>query len=214
MERAISGTLEWGEAMRGEPSESERGEDHSTDGIEQYRSYLLVLAQVHLAEQNRRMVDASDIVQKCLLEAHEHRDDFRGDPEAIGAWLRQILVNHVRDAYRFQRRQKRDVRREVSLDEGMSRTTQRLATALAGSVSSPSHQAIRHEEMLQLADAILELPHEQREAVTLHHLQEWSLRDIAAYLEKSEAAVAGLLFRGLRTLRQRLTGGEDSASDD
>jgi RNA polymerase sigma-70 factor, ECF subfamily len=176
----------------------------SQDGIEQFRSYLLLLAQIQLAEQNRRIVDASDIVQKSLMEAHVQRADYRGEPNEIIAWLRKILANNIRDAFRFDHRQKRDHRREVSLEESFAHTSQRLALELPAKFSSPSHHAIRHEELIQLSDAMQQLPMDQRQAVALHHLQEWTLKEIASHLEKSEAAVGGLLFRGLRNLKQLL----------
>lgn len=181
------------------------------DGIDQYRSYLILIAQIQLAEQNRRVVDASDIVQRSLLEAHIHRAEFRGETGNMVAWLRQILANNIQDAFRFDRRQKRDVRRGVSLDESLSRISQRMVVGLASSVSSPSQHAIREEELIQLSDAMLQLPDDQREVVRLHHLQEWPLRDIAAHLSRTEAAVAGLLFRGLRNLRKMLNQPKPSA---
>lgn len=183
-------------------SDTPNRNDPCLEGVEQYRSYLLLLAQIHLAEQNRRASDASDIVQKSLLEAYIHRDDFRGEPTALLAWLRTILANNIRDAFRFERRLKRNAQREISLDDSLASISQRLGQNLAGNISSPSQQAVRKEELVQLADALLELPLDQQQAVTLHHLQQWPLRDIAEHLNKSEAAIAGLLFRGLRKLRR------------
>ena len=171
--------------------------------VEQYRSYLLLLAQVQLTERQRASFDASDIVQQSLLEAHTNRDAYRGDSKGIMSWLRKILANNIRDALRFDRREKRDLRRNVSLEEGIERTSQRLEIAIPARTSSPSRQAILDEQLILLSDALLSLPEEQRQAVTLHHLQEWTLREIASHLDKSEAAIAGLLFRGLRSLRMR-----------
>src|SRR5262249_6597834 len=44
----------------------------------------------------------------------------------------------------------------------------------------------------------------QREAVVRHHLQGWTLAELAAHLGRSEPAVAGLLHRGLDKLRTLL----------
>jgi DNA-directed RNA polymerase specialized sigma24 family protein len=38
----------------------------------------------------------------------------------------------------------------------------------------------------------------------LHHLQGWKLEEVARQLGRSETAVAGLIKRGLRTLRVQL----------
>jgi RNA polymerase sigma-70 factor, ECF subfamily len=55
-----------------------------------------------------------------------------------------------------------------------------------------------------MAQALATLPETQRKAVELHHLQGCSLDEIARNLGVTKAAVAGLLHRGLKNLRQRL----------
>ena len=63
-------------------------------------------------------------------------------------------------------------------------------------------RAIRNEDLLRLADALLQLAEAQREAILLHHLQGWKIGEVAEHLDRTEAAVAGLLHRGLRKLRE------------
>ena len=65
---------------------------------------------------------------------------------------------------------------------------------------------MQHEELLRLAEALDRLPDDQRTAVELHHLQGCSVVDIGAQLDRTEAAVAGLLRRGLKKLRELLQG--------
>ena len=50
----------------------------------------------------------------------------------------------------------------------------------------------------------LELPEAQREVIVLHHLQGLKLAEVAAEIGRSESAVAGLLFRGLKNLHSLL----------
>ena len=49
-----------------------------------------------------------------------------------------------------------------------------------------------------------ELPAEQRKAVELHHLKGWSLGEVAEHMGRSRAAVMGLVFRGIKKLREHL----------
>jgi RNA polymerase sigma-70 factor (ECF subfamily) len=51
---------------------------------------------------------------------------------------------------------------------------------------------------------IASLPEMQREAVRLRHLEGCSVDDIADRLGRSPTAAAGLIKRGLETLRKRM----------
>src|SRR4051812_43757149 len=82
--------------------------------LEEFRSYLLLLARMQLDPGPGGRIDASDVVQQPLLEAHARFDQFRGDDSGLAAWLRRALVNNLRDARRALRRERRDVRRERS----------------------------------------------------------------------------------------------------
>jgi RNA polymerase sigma-70 factor (ECF subfamily) len=170
--------------------------------VERYRSYLLLLARIQLDARPRAAVDASDVVQQTLLEAHAKKDQFAGDDAGMAAWLRRALANNIRDAFRRLRRYKRDVARERSLEQAVEESSLRLANCLAAKGPSPSFQAAKTEDLLRLADALQELPDGQREAVALHHLHGWALAEIAEHLGRSDGAVAGLLHRGVRRLRE------------
>ena len=145
------------------------------------------------------------MVQQTLLEAHAEADQFRGQSEAeLAAWLRQILANTLADAVRQFGGAKRDVgleracwRRRRSPRPGWKRCWRR-------SRPPPASGPLRHEELLRLAEALARLPEDQRTAVELHHLQGCSVAEMARQLGRTDAAVAGLLRRGLKRLRELL----------
>jgi RNA polymerase sigma-70 factor (ECF subfamily) len=169
--------------------------------LEQFRSYLRLLARMGLGRRLQSMLDASDLVQQTLLEAHQDLGHFRGQDEAVlAAWLRQVLARNLANAARDLGRHKRDVARERSLEDSAAR----LEGWLAAEQSSPSQGAVRRENAVQLAQALEALPANQRDAVVLRHFEGLSLADIAARLGCTTAAVTGLLHRGLKNLRQRL----------
>jgi RNA polymerase sigma-70 factor (ECF subfamily) len=173
--------------------------------VERFRKYLLLLAQSHLGRQLGRKLDASDVVQQTLLEAHRQRGQFRGHSEAeMAAWLRRMLACNLADALRGLGRGKRDVARERSLEAALDESSARLEAWLAAEQSSPSQRAERNEQLVRLADTLATLPDAQRQAVVLHYWQGLSLAAVAHQMGRSPAAVAGLLQRGLRTLRTLL----------
>jgi len=174
-------------------------------GLDCFRSYLLLLAQVRLDPRVKGKLDASDVVQQTLLEAHQGLGQFRGQTrEEQAAWLRQILARNLANAVRDQRRQKRDVRRERSLQAALDDSASRLENWLEADQSSPSQHLHGQERAMRLAEALAGLPEPQREAVVLRHWHGWSLADIAQQLQCTPAAVTGLLHRGLKNLRKNL----------
>ena len=89
----------------------------------------------------------------------------------------------------------------VTIDESMYRAEAWLAAVQ----SSPSQRVSKQEDLLRLSEALNALPIAQREAIVLHHLQGLKLAEVANELDRSESAIAGLLFRGLNKLHQLLS---------
>jgi RNA polymerase sigma-70 factor (ECF subfamily) len=178
--------------------------------LERYRAYLHVLARLHLDPRLRGKLDTSDVVQQSLLQAHQALGQFRGQTEGeLAAWLRQILARCLGNALRDFGRGKRDIGRERSLEAALDASSARLAAWLAADESSPSQKAVRQEEAVRLAEALASLPEAQREALILQHWQGWSLAEIGEHLGRTPAAVAGLIKRGLKQLRQMLREAEE-----
>jgi RNA polymerase sigma-70 factor (ECF subfamily) len=96
---------------------------------------------------------------------------------------------------------KRDVAWECSLAAALAQSSARLEALLQSSPTSPSHQALRHEELLQLSAALAQLPEEQRLAVEMHYLQGCTVAAVAEHMGRTERSVAGLVRRGLQALR-------------
>ncbi|WP_153559094.1 sigma-70 family RNA polymerase sigma factor [Roseimaritima sediminicola] len=175
------------------------------DHLYQYEPYLRMLARLKHRRAYQAKVGVSDIVQQSLMQAVQAIDDFRGSSEAeLRAWLRQILVRNIAHLDRDMHRDKRDVRREQSIEQQIHQSSMRLEGWLAGSGPTPSHDAAVGEHVLRLARAIESLPEGQREAVRLHYLEGLKLSEVADRLDKSTSAVAGLLHRGMKALRREL----------
>jgi RNA polymerase sigma-70 factor (ECF subfamily) len=163
------------------------------------------LARVQLGTRLRSKLDASDIVQQTILQAHTNRGQFRGTTEAEWlAWLRAILANALAAVARRFDTGARDLGREHSLEAELDLSSSRLETLLAADQTSPSEGAAHGEELLRLARALGGLPDDQRRVIELHHLKGMPVAEVAAELGRTRPAVVGLLFRGLKKLRELL----------
>jgi RNA polymerase sigma-70 factor (ECF subfamily) len=178
--------------------------------LEAYRDYLRLLARTQLGPRLQAKLDASDAAQQAILQAHEARGQFRGTTEAERlVWLRTILANVLAAAARRFEARARDVARERSLEGDLELSSSRLECLLAADQTSPSQRAVRCEEVLRLAAALSRLPDDQREVVELHHLKGLPVAEVADLMGRTRPAVVGLLFRGLKRLRQLLREGRE-----
>jgi RNA polymerase sigma-70 factor (ECF subfamily) len=156
----------------------------------------------------RRKLDPSDVVQQTMLRAIGGWGELKSqEPAAVAAWLRRILARTLADAVRDLLRGKRDIAMERSLEAAVADSSARFGAMLPAAVSSPSARLQAEEQHLALADALMQLPTAMRTAVVLKHCQGWSLKQIAETLDRSPAAVASLLRRGLEQLRTILREG-------
>jgi RNA polymerase sigma-70 factor (ECF subfamily) len=154
----------------------------------------------------RKRVDPSDIVQQTLLHAHRAASQYRGKSDAeLAGWLRQILANELAHQLRDNRRAKRDITREQSVQQAVEASSLRLERLLEAEGPAPDDEAARKERGFRLAAAITNLPEAQREAIELHYWHRWTLDQIGEQQGRSKSSVAGMIRRGLATLKKELS---------
>lgn len=169
--------------------------------LEGLREYLALLGRLQLDDRLAGKVDVSGVVQLTLLEAAESIwiDLDEGDRLP---WLRRVFANNLLDEIRRFRTQARDVEREHSIEQAMEQSASKLNHWLVSEHSTPSQKAVRAEEELRLSKALACLPPAQRQALELHHLRGWSLDRIGQIMNRTKGAIAALIFRGTKKLRE------------
>lgn len=177
--------------------------------LQQYVSYLRILARTQMPPSYTAKAGASDVVQQTMLQAVRAIDDFRGSTEAeLRGWLRQILARNLAHLGRDLHRDKRDIRRERSIEQKLGQSSMRLEQLLAADDATPSQIVATRENFAQLIDGLQQLSEAQAAAIRLHYLEDKPISEVAAALGKSNAAVAGLLHRGLKGLRRAVQAAE------
>jgi len=150
--------------------------------------YLAILgrwAHGRLPLAARDLVDTDDLVQSTLVRALNHVDHFEPRREgAFLAYLRQILLNQIRDHARRARRRPAHVELNESTEAVFGRT--------------PLEEAIGQERLKAYEAALQQLGEAQRLAVMLRLEMGLRYREIAEALDTPTAnAARSLVGRGM-----------------
>jgi RNA polymerase sigma-70 factor (ECF subfamily) len=189
---------------------AQQGDDEARERLfASCRSYLGFAARAQLESWLKVKVDASDLVQQTMLEAHCDFERFQGDSERqLLAWLRKILLHNVADFVRHYRgTAKRQVRREVPFANRAESGPPAGAPEPAAPGASPSQEFLRRDNELRLMDALERLPPDYQEVILLRNLQRLPFNEVAEQMGRSRPAVQMLWKRAIDKLRD-VMGGE------
>jgi len=170
------------------------------------RSYMGLVARAQVESWLRVKVDASDVVQQTLLEAHRDFERFHGESEKewLG-WLRRILAHNVADYVRqYRGTAKRRVGREIPLREPDDSAWG--APEPAAPVATPSQEFLQVDAELRVSIALEQLQPDYREVIMLRNLQRLPFNEVAERMGRSRAAVQMLWMRAIQRLQELLQG--------
>jgi RNA polymerase sigma-70 factor, ECF subfamily len=170
--------------------------------LENHRRWLGMLVSQRVPAAVKPRIGDSDVVQQTILSALRAFPEFDGKSlDEFQRWLRLIHERNLLDTIRYHKQsQKRAAGAERRHDDFAGGGH----AVAAGKESSPSNLAVLSERAMQLNRALDRLPADQREAIRLRHIEGKSLQEIQDFLGRSQDACAGLIKRGLRTMRSIL----------
>lgn len=178
----------------------DEGERSMETRIQRMRPILRTVAEAWITPRLRSDLDASDLVQHTLMEAHQAEDLLaRLNDFQFASWLHTALRHNFLDAVRKVNRLSSQGAGALSVSE-LEDSCLRLEDLLIANDTSPSEVLARNEQILRLLEALQTLPDRQRQAIILKHLRGASLKQVAESLCISESAAAGLLHRGRMAL--------------
>ncbi len=147
--------------------------------------------------------DAQDVSQETLLKAWSRLEQFTGSQDGsvddFRAWISRIASNTSIDLLR----QRRDGML-LSLEDPKGSNEETLGSGIAAEQHDPEERCARREMGRLLANAILQLPRDLRQACLLRDVLHYSTQEVANRLGISIVAVRLRLFRAHRRLREKL----------
>jgi len=165
-----------------------------TELVEKYHRpiYNFILRTV------RDETEAEDLAQTTFVQVWKSAKRYRVNAR-FSTWLytiaRNLCLNEIR------RRSRHPAESLEGSQSGEGSSTPQIEDRLA---PQPAGQVLHGELELKLAEALADLPENQRTAILLCQQEELSYEEIAAVLGSSLSATKSVIFRGRETLKARL----------
>lgn len=173
--------------------------------LDEHQDPLRRFVQTQLDSELARKENASDIVQSAMGDAYQAREQYRGNSTGeFFSWLKQIVTNKLRMKRRSLHADKRDIRRERSIDTPAGNDSTATPLPISDPRASPSQVVAAQEIGEQLRAVIDQLPPAYAESLRLLYFEGLTRAEIATRLNVSEGVVSGNIKRGLEHLRKSM----------
>jgi len=170
---------------------AKKGEVHCFDKL--YSHYIPQIYRfVFIKVSNKQ--EAEDLVHEVFLSAWQniYRYKSRGFP--FSSWLYQIARNRVIDYYRLRKD-------NVSLD------TAEVAFEFIKTENPIELQLDRNFELDKIKSAIHSLENDQQDVVLMRFIEDFSPKEIASIMGRSEGSVRVIQHRAIKELKKILENG-------
>lgn len=188
-------------------SQSRSGDDNAVQALlVRFLPELHAFVRLRMGPRLLARESSEDLVQSVCREVLDDLDHFQYEHErGFKSWLFIQALRKVQDRAKYHTRQKRDIKREVAIDE---------AQFLSGYASflTPSQVASQREDVVKLENAFEQLPQDYRDVITFSKLLGLTHREIGERMDRSETAVRALLYRALVRLGFLLDAESDADS--
>jgi RNA polymerase sigma-70 factor (ECF subfamily) len=144
---------------------------------------------------------AEDCLQDAFLQVWRNHASFRPERGSVKSWLLTIVRNAAIDRHRGREGR---ARQDRPIDE---------VEYLLGETDDPHEQAVEALQAEQIQAAIMSLPDEQRDAITLAFFNGLTHQEIAERMGVPLGTVKGRMRLGLKKLRQQLADEAETPDD-
>lgn len=151
----------------------------------------------------RRRERADELLQDVFLKVVQRSGDFKGNSK-LSTWLytiaRNLCIDHSRKMV-FRRHQSLDAPRAgADGDDGPT-----LLDRTAAEGAEPDRAAVMEDLRKRIAEAVEELPEEQRDVFLMRHVQGMRFKDIADVIGVPENTVKSRMRYALERLQRALS---------
>jgi len=150
--------------------------------MQEYTDYLLRLAYLYVKDWSA----TEDIVQDVFLKFYQNFEQFE-ERSSLKTYLAKMTINKSKDYLKSWRYRK-----------------QILTNSFSSQTKRERNQIIEHDEKLELADAVLQLPIKYREVVIYYYFEELSVLEVAQILWISDNTVKTRLRKARVLLKNQL----------
>lgn len=144
--------------------------------------------------------DAEDLSQEVFVKAYRHISSFRGDAD-FGTWLHRIAVNTYLNLKR-----RKDPQSAYSLDEPILSEDGEVAREIADYSGDPESVLVGNQMGERLQKALEKLPKDQKTAILLREVEDYSYEEIAEIMDCSVGTVRSRLSRARDALKRNFLG--------
>ena len=160
------------------------------------------IIRLRMGSELRSKMESMDLVQDTFISALRGLENFTYQNEGdFLRWLSTIAENRLRDNLKKLHADKRDIRKEMSLNNNRQ-STQDSFVRQAGPVDSTTPSVImsRREELDGLEKALDKLKPEYKEVILLTKIEGLSSKELSDRLGQTPGAVRMLLSRAMIAL--------------
>ncbi len=145
--------------------------------------------------------DATDLTQETFVRAYFNIGRFKPTAK-FATWLYRIALNLCRDHAKSSRTRRAAVTESLSAVSDEEGTWERELPAPG---ETPAESAITNEKMRAVDQAIAQLPHDLRTALSLSVFEQRSHQDCADLLETTPKTIETRVYRARKLLFRMMT---------
>ncbi len=158
--------------------------------FEQNRKRIFALAY----QYTKNKEDAEDILQETFIKTYTYLDRYKvANNSSFSSWIYRIGINCSIDYLRRKKNKKEDFS-----------DWDKWEKTVPSSNPDPEHATGIEQLRKMISHIVEELSPRQRMVFILKHYQQFSIKEIAEYLDCSEGSVKKQLFRAVSAIKKPL----------